>query len=676
MPQLDVLVMTALPEEYQAAREAARAGFGEPTGARNWREEDVDNNLPYLSAEYEFVDGGVMTIALARPTRMGPRSMCPVVSALAERLRPRCLAMSGVCAGNPRAVTLGDVVVAEIAYDYSEGKQTEKGFAPDHRHIQLEPSWLRIAQDISPEDLPSYGPLAESEVRLWVLERLLEGVDPKKHPALKRYFPDNLKWRTSLGALEQEGFLERPEAEPLLTERGRTHIKRVLYDEIEAPAQLPFKVAVGPMASGAAVVKTGVTWDHLEEQGVRSILALEMEAATVATTAQTFQIPHWLVVKGVMDYADPTKDDRYKAFAAKSSAEVLFKLLRVTLHRDVTTLREPARPSSREATTIPAQTSAAAGTNANKNSERSPHPTGSARKVVPSPTGLRLQCAGHELVRRSLNGRLRLLRGAKGDPQVLVSADGTLLAHRSGANLRVARVKRTSGDTTSWVAPVDLSGLGAGEVLAVGLAGRDDLLFVWTTENGTTLYLVRRNMGESVGLAHLTDMRATSAALHGSRALLALAYDNHVSECSAFPDIDITSLVCASANGRTLALARGIDLDGAAGTWLELDGREQVRLTDTGASLVLELGTRLGPAVVGTDGNALPVPLSPRLVLGQPYAHWVGAGTARGSSYIHWRTGSRPIGRCRSPARGVMWSGAAGCWPRSSDAWVTDGWFG
>lgn len=57
--------------------------------------------------------------------------------------------------------------------------------------------------------------------------------------------------------------------------------------------------------------------------GVRSALGLEMEATTVGEVANTEGVEEWLVVKGVMDHADPKKSDRYKPFAAKASAEVL-----------------------------------------------------------------------------------------------------------------------------------------------------------------------------------------------------------------------------------------------------------------------------------------------------------------------------------------------------------------
>jgi hypothetical protein len=112
-----------------------------------------------------------------------------------------------------------------------------------------------------------------------------------------------------------------------LTDEGRRFIEQRLYDDVDGPDTLPFAVKVAPMASGSAVVKDGLTWAQLSHMGVRMVAALEMEAATVATVARQQQIPHWLVVKGVMDHADPRKDDRYKRFAARTSAEVLYALL-------------------------------------------------------------------------------------------------------------------------------------------------------------------------------------------------------------------------------------------------------------------------------------------------------------------------------------------------------------
>jgi hypothetical protein len=60
---------------------------------------------------------------------------------------------------------------------------------------------------------------------------------------------------------------------------------------------------------------------------MRSAIALEMEAAAIANASHRLEIADWIVVKGVMDYADPNKEDRYKPFAAKASAEVLLRML-------------------------------------------------------------------------------------------------------------------------------------------------------------------------------------------------------------------------------------------------------------------------------------------------------------------------------------------------------------
>jgi hypothetical protein len=63
------------------------------------------------------------------------------------------------------------------------------------------------------------------------------------------------------------------------------------------------------MASGSYVAKDGKSWDELRAMGVRTVVGLE------------------IAVNGVMDYADPNKDDRYKDFAARAFAEVLYALL-------------------------------------------------------------------------------------------------------------------------------------------------------------------------------------------------------------------------------------------------------------------------------------------------------------------------------------------------------------
>src|SRR4051812_11852167 len=160
-----------------------------------------------------------------------------------------------------------------------------------------------------------------------MLDLLASEIEPRTHPARPAYFATNESWTTALAALEADGLITRPAASPQITDAGRAVAKRRRHDDITGTERLPFRVVVGPIASGNVVVTDAVTWEALAQTGVRTVKALEMEAAAVARVATDLAVPTWAVAKGVMDHADPRKDDRFKPFAARASAEVLFKLL-------------------------------------------------------------------------------------------------------------------------------------------------------------------------------------------------------------------------------------------------------------------------------------------------------------------------------------------------------------
>ncbi|MBU2670246.1 hypothetical protein KOI35_42770 [Actinoplanes bogorensis] len=321
LKSVDVLVIAALPMEYDAARSAGNGV--EPGG---WRAQAVDDQTPYETGEIHTPDGGRLTVALARPVEMGGRRTGTFVTRLTEHLRPTCLAMSGVCAGNPADTAPGDVVIATPVYQYDEGKQSGSSFFGAHQQYTLSDPWVRTAQGFQPAGLPSHGDATPDEATIWVLERLYQGQDPIKHPARDRYFPRGT-WRERSVRIESDGLIAWTDDGWTLTTAGTAKIRRTLADDVDGPDRLPFAVLTGPMASGNAVVQDHTVWDRLKGMGARKILALEMEAATLATVAAGSSVPHWLVAKGVMDHADFAKDDRFKRFAAIASAEVLFALL-------------------------------------------------------------------------------------------------------------------------------------------------------------------------------------------------------------------------------------------------------------------------------------------------------------------------------------------------------------
>ncbi|MEU6141748.1 hypothetical protein ABZ848_15460 [Streptomyces sp. NPDC047081] len=347
---VDVLIIAALHEEFEAARLAgARSGSG-GAGVASWGWQDTDTPTPYLLGEYVDPEGASFSVALAESVRMGSRTTAALASELTARLRPRCLAMSGVCAGNPASTSLGDVVVASTVYAHDEGKMTTEGFRGDHQQVPLNDRVMRAARDLDISGLPSFaGPTEETGV-LWFLETLLSGQEPWSHPARKRYYPRG-SWSERLVALEGAGLIIRDENGCVLTESGRTQITRARQEEPDGPDGLPIACVVGPVASGSQVFANGVVWDRLSRMGVRTIAGLDMEAAAIATVAKQQEIPYWFVAKGVMDHAGPDKSDRYKDFASKASAEVMYALL-ARLARTLNTHRAvgppPAEPDWRD----------------------------------------------------------------------------------------------------------------------------------------------------------------------------------------------------------------------------------------------------------------------------------------------------------------------------------------
>lgn len=65
----DVLIITALPEDFDAAKVAGLSdGVGAP-GVTHWQEYPIDELAPFLLGEYLTVTGRRLSVALARPIR-------------------------------------------------------------------------------------------------------------------------------------------------------------------------------------------------------------------------------------------------------------------------------------------------------------------------------------------------------------------------------------------------------------------------------------------------------------------------------------------------------------------------------------------------------------------------------------------------------------------------------
>ncbi|MCB9703901.1 MAG: TIR domain-containing protein [Myxococcales bacterium] len=324
---VDVLVLTALKEELDALLQVTEGMSG------LWTVGDA-GGVPVHRAVLEGSFGSIKVVA-THQTKMAGSATAALAATLAERLKPACLAMCGVCAGHPTDTELGDVVLADRVFQHDEGKNGADGFQADLCVDSLREDWLRVAQKmVGPaKDLHGYQAPDDTIWKWWLLDTISTGRDPLKMATFQRFIPSERR-EERLTVLLDEDLVHLDGETLVLSEKGTREIqrRRVLVGGIasDRPTALPYHIHVGPMGSGNAVEASGASWDRIGKGGERKVLAVEMEAAALGRVAHDRGL-RLAVAKGVMDHATPWKRDGYKPFAARAAAEVLCRFLRAVV---------------------------------------------------------------------------------------------------------------------------------------------------------------------------------------------------------------------------------------------------------------------------------------------------------------------------------------------------------
>jgi WD40 repeat protein/nucleoside phosphorylase len=338
--QFDALIITALLDELEAV-----LAFGEG-GKAGWTKGKDPDGFPFHYRELPREGGAEpLRIAAASFDEMGGTMTATRATALIKHLDPECLAMCGICAGNKKDVALGDVIVADRVFRYDSGKVTARRgksgkrseeFFHDIKTYNLEDTWRVDAAYFAREaaawtvELANDRPLSLEAQQRWFLRALYEhekkgAVAPHEHPDREVCCPSfDVVWDRL--RLPRNGLLVTAPGVPTLTEKGRAHATELA---IKYPKALPkdrdFKIHVGPIVTGEALQKDPELFTRLERVG-RKILGAEMEAAAVGLVGEHLG-RHSIVVKAVSDYGDEDKDDAFRKFAARASAEVLLRFL-------------------------------------------------------------------------------------------------------------------------------------------------------------------------------------------------------------------------------------------------------------------------------------------------------------------------------------------------------------
>jgi nucleoside phosphorylase len=344
--EIDVLLVCALKDEYQEVLKV-RDGIIE-----DWSESKDASGRIIADGKFASVDGRSLHVRTTWTSYMGREQSQAVTSAILKDCSVKCLAMSGICAGRRGKVALGDVIFAERLWSYDVGKLVVDGekecfqadmlqyrpAEPTVQHMQN----LCIANNVDWLETRPNLPFENQED--WVLRTILKGESPLEHKNAVESCPD---WLEVINRLWQKHWVSKDSLE--LTDLGKKYItKSSIQYSSGLPKPKEFEIHVAPLASGAKVMEDEGIFPKLSGS-MRKVLGLDMEASGLAALSEAHTIPI-IVAKAVSDYGDMFKDDRYRQFAARASAETLILLLRETAHLFLTDNQQSFQGSSQKET--------------------------------------------------------------------------------------------------------------------------------------------------------------------------------------------------------------------------------------------------------------------------------------------------------------------------------------
>ena len=320
----DVLILCALQDEYRALLSVTTGLMG-----HGWEERKTDSGWQIAEAQFFSDNGAPVRVTASFCAFMGKEQASATLAHLWREVPARCIAMSGICAGRRGKVALGDVLIADRLYSYDAGKLTTvhgvSTFQGDPIQVGPGPHWvqrMQLVAGIEPGSWVSDRPHLTLEAQEdWVLLSSLEGNPPQAHPDFSVACPD---WTLVLERLQKRKLIDD---KGLITPDGSERARELHLQFNGRPRLAPsFQVHVAPMATGSAVIEDSEIFTRLGES-MRKVLGLDMEASALGAAGEFIRVPV-IVAKGISDFGDQDKDDRYRMFAARASAEYLVLLMR------------------------------------------------------------------------------------------------------------------------------------------------------------------------------------------------------------------------------------------------------------------------------------------------------------------------------------------------------------
>jgi len=261
---VDIVVLTVIPPELAAARQAFRV--------RTKKSKAPDGTVYYRGALTSRLANRDFSIVVLCVGQAGNSASAAAAAAAIAMFAPKAVFLSGIGGGMRKKTKIGDVVFSDRVVAYEPA-----AIAGSTRRPQVEPR--------PDTERPAYSMM--QDLTHWM-------ADGERGVRMKARF-------AHLGA--------KPRAKP-----GRAA-------EYRENLSAPVSTRTETVASGEKLVKNPRAFYELQKVHGK-IKVVEMEAVGLIEACKRQQVP-WLVVRGISDFGDKFKDDRFHQYASMTAAVAL-----------------------------------------------------------------------------------------------------------------------------------------------------------------------------------------------------------------------------------------------------------------------------------------------------------------------------------------------------------------
>ena len=351
-----ILVVCALAEEA--------TGFEEVLNRNNIKIISEENN----KSEYNFERYKIIIVWGSQP---GYIAYLDLINFWLPKIKKqstsiKLLVMTGICAGLKKETKLGDIVVADLVYEYSIDRKTTKDrqlfnvrnqipLAPEINHWvakkaseqEIPEKQKKILEYIPPNKPPTRDHIKEHTLSLLrngqsekqIIEKIKDKFNADYHDTIGKVVRLEINYLKKQKYLKKQNYIQETEnTSYTFTEEGETYFNNLEDHANQFDREFPYtdskfpRLIVGELACGPDVRKDEYGETLVQLAGFRKTVAIDMESFTIMKTGRDENIPT-CVVKSVCDYGDNEKNDDYHSYAAQTSAAFVLFMIRDYLQK-------------------------------------------------------------------------------------------------------------------------------------------------------------------------------------------------------------------------------------------------------------------------------------------------------------------------------------------------------